>query len=117
ANKEYQAGQQRISDVAGGLGSLSKVLRMVLQSAVLGLGAYLAMQQQATSGIIIASSILVARALAPVELTIANWKGFVSARQSWRRLTELLTLLPAREEPMALAAPRALWRPVPDCVG
>jgi ATP-binding cassette, subfamily C, type I secretion system permease/ATPase len=50
---------------------------------------------------------LTARALAPVELAIANWKGFVAARQSWRRLTELLILLPAREEPMALAAPSA----------
>ena len=51
--------------------------------------------------------ILTARALSPVELAIANWKGFVAARQSWRRLTELLILLPAREEPMALAAPSA----------
>src|SRR5436190_2808876 len=107
ANKEYQAGQQRISDVAGGLGSLSKVLRMVLQSAVLGLGAYLAMQQQATSGIIIASSILVARALAPVELTIANWKGFVAARQSWRRLSDLLGVISQQTSPMILPAAKS----------
>ena len=67
-----------------------RCLRMVLQSAVLGLGAYLVIEQKATAGIIIASSILTARALAPVELAIANWKGFVAARQSWRRLNELL---------------------------
>jgi ATP-binding cassette, subfamily C, type I secretion system permease/ATPase len=107
SNSEYMASQRRATDVAGGLGALSKVLRLALQSAVLGLGGYLAIRQEATAGIIIASSILTARALAPVELAIANWKGFVAARQSWRRLTELLTLLPAREEPMALAAPSA----------
>jgi len=106
-NSEYMASQRRATDVAGGLGALSKVLRPALQSAVLGLGGYLAIRQEATAGVIIASSILTARALAPVELAIANWKGFVAARQSWRRLTELLTLLPAREEPMALAAPSA----------
>jgi len=106
-NSEYMASQRRATDVAGGLGALSKVLRLALQSAVLGLGGYLAIRQEATAGVIIASSILTARALAPVELAIANWKGFVAARQSWRRLTELLTLLPAREEPMALAAPSA----------
>jgi PrtD family type I secretion system ABC transporter len=107
SNGEYMASQRRATDVAGGLGALSKVLRLALQSAVLGLGGYLAIRQEATAGIIIASSILTARALAPVELAIANWKGFVAARQSWRRLTELLILLPAREEPMALAAPSA----------
>ena len=106
-NSEYMASQRRATDVAGGLGALSKVLRLALQSAVLGLGGYLAIRQEATAGVIIASSILTARALAPVELAIANWKGFVAARQSWRRLTQLLTLLPAREEPMALAAPSA----------
>ena len=78
-----------------------------LQSGVLGLGAYLVIQQQATAGIIIASSIIVARALAPVELAIANWKGFVSARQSWRRLSDLLRGLEAGIEPMTLPAPKA----------
>ena len=86
----YMRRQQRAADVAGGFGALSKVSRMVLQSAVLGLGAYLVIEQQATAGIIIASSILTARALAPVELAIANWKGFVAARQSWERLKRAL---------------------------
>ncbi|WP_438883978.1 hypothetical protein, partial [Bacillus cereus group sp. Bc238] len=54
---------------------------------------------------IIASSILTARALAPVEMAIANWKGFVSARQAGRRLNQLLTLLPKEEEPMEHPAP------------
>ena len=83
----------------------SKVLRMMLQSGVLAVGAYLVIYQQATAGIIIAGSILSARALAPVDLAIANWRGFVGARQSWKRLTDLLALLPAQSEPMALQPP------------
>jgi ATP-binding cassette subfamily C protein len=69
---------------------VSEGAAFVLQSGVLGLGAYLVIQQQATAGIIIASSIIVARALAPVELAIANWRGFVAARQSWKRLSDVL---------------------------
>ncbi len=77
ANVKYMDAQQRASDVAGGLGAASRVLRMMLQSGVLAVGAYLVINQEATAGVIIASSILVSRALAPVELAIANWKGFV----------------------------------------
>jgi PrtD family type I secretion system ABC transporter len=105
ANAKYLASQRRASDVAGGFGSASKVLRMMLQSGVLAVGAYLVIYQQATAGIIIAGSILSARALAPVDLAIANWRGFVGARQSWKRLTDLLTLLPAQAAPMALQPP------------
>ena len=93
ANAGYRSASQRAADVGGGLGAASRVLRMMLQSTVLAVGAYLAINQEATAGIIIASSILVSRALAPVELSIANWKGFVAARQSRRRLTDLLKLL------------------------
>ncbi len=85
ANEKYLEGNQRASDVAGGLGAVAKVLRMTLQSAVLAVGAYLVIHQEATAGIIIAGSILSARALAPVDLAIAHWKGFVAARQSWHR--------------------------------
>ncbi len=105
ANQSYRASHQKASDVAGGFGSVSKALRMMLQSAVLGIGAYLVIQQAATAGIIIAAAILVARALAPVDLAIANWKGFVAARQSWKRLTQLLGLLPVHDGPMPLPAP------------
>ncbi|MBW8855968.1 MAG: type I secretion system permease/ATPase, partial [Bradyrhizobium sp.] len=83
ANEKYLDGNQRASDVAGGLGAVAKVLRMMLQSAVLAVGAYLVIHQEATAGIIIAGSILSARALAPVDLAIAHWKSFVAARQSW----------------------------------
>ena len=59
----------------GGLGAISKVLRLMLQSAVLGVGAYLVIHQEASAGIIIAGSILSARALAPVDIAIAHWRG------------------------------------------
>ena len=106
ANAKYMAVQREASDVAGGLGSISKIFRMVLQSGVLAVGAWLVINQQATGGIIIAGSILSARALAPVDLAIANWKSFAAARQSWRRLTRLLAFFPERAAPMALDAPQ-----------
>jgi ATP-binding cassette subfamily C protein len=105
ANAKYQASQRDTTDVGGGIGSISKVLRMMLQSGVLAVGAYLVIYQMATPGIIIAGSILSARALAPVDLAIANWRGFVGARQSWKRLTDLLTMLPSQLAPMALRPP------------
>jgi PrtD family type I secretion system ABC transporter len=105
ANEKYLTGNQRTSDVAGGLGAIAKVMRMTLQSAVLGVGAYLVIHQEATAGVIIAGSILSARALAPVDLAIAHWKGFVAARQSWHRLNRLLGSLPAEGAPTRLQAP------------
>jgi PrtD family type I secretion system ABC transporter len=105
ANQNYLAGNQLTSDVAGGLGAISKVLRMTLQSAVLGVGAYLVIHQEATAGIIIAGSILSARALAPVDLAIANWKSFIAARLSWHRLNKLLVSLPPEGTPTLLQDP------------
>lgn len=104
--RNYLAAHQRAGDITGGLGGLSKALRMMLQSAVLAVGAYLVIKQQATAGIIIAGSILSARALAPVELVIAQWRTFVAARQSWHRLNNLLARLPVDEQPMALPKPK-----------
>lgn len=104
-NARYLAAHERASDVASGLGGASKVFRSILQSLVLAVGAVLVINQESTAGIIIAGSILTARALAPVEMAIANWKGFVAARQSGQRLDQLLQLLPAEEEPLALPAP------------
>ena len=104
-NESYLAGNQRASDVSGGLGAIAKVMRMTLQSAVLAVGAYLVIHQEATAGIIIAGSILSARALAPVDLAIAHWKGFVAARQSWYRLNRLLGSLPVPAAQMLLQNP------------
>jgi ATP-binding cassette subfamily C protein len=107
ANAQYITFQRRTSDVAGGLGAASKILRMLLQSAVLAVGAYLVIEGKATGGIMIAGSILVSRALAPVELAIANWKGFVGARQGWGRLTEILEAMDSEPDRMRLPAPVA----------
>ena len=107
AHASYREAQERASDLAGGFGALSRVLRMMLQSAVLAIGAYLVIFQEATPGIIIASSILTSRALAPIELATANWKGFLSAQQSWRRLSDLFAALPVSQDALELPAPVA----------
>jgi PrtD family type I secretion system ABC transporter len=105
-NDKYLLAQERAADASGGLGALSKVLRFLLQSLVLGVGAWLAILDMATPGVIIAASILTSRALAPIETAIAHWKSFLAARQSWRRLSDLLAALPPDAEPMTLPAPK-----------
>jgi len=106
ANDKYMESNRQMGDVTGGFGAMSRALRMMLQSAVLGIGAYYVIHGQASAGIIIAGSILVSRALAPVDLAIANWRGFVGARQSRQRLVKLLAALPRQEMPMQLPAPK-----------
>ena len=107
SNQRHLAAQQRVADIAGGMSALSRTLRMILQSAVLGIGAWLVINQQATAGIIIASSILTSRALAPVEVALAHWRSFILARQSWRRLNGLLAAVPAEQARMELPRPSA----------
>jgi PrtD family type I secretion system ABC transporter len=107
ANRRYLASQRRAADVAGGLGACSRIVRMMLQSGVLAVGAFLVIHQEATAGLIIASSILVARAVAPMEMVIANWKSFVAARQSLRRLRILCDQHPLEPGRMRLPAPTA----------
>lgn len=107
-NRAYVREQRSASDIASGFGVASKVLRMLLQSGILAVGAWLVINEQATPGIIIAGSILSARALAPVDLAIANWKGFIAARQSRRRLEKTLALLPDGAARMDLPTPHAL---------
>lgn len=106
-SRRYMTDVKRLGDVSGGFGALSKVLRLALQSAVLAIGAYLVIHDQATAGIIIAASILAGRALAPVDLAIAQSKSFLAARQSWERLNTLLFRLPARPAPLSLPNPKA----------
>lgn len=93
-NAEHLAATARASDVAGTLGSIARILRTMLQSGMLGLGAFLVIRGEASGGVMIASSILMGRALAPIDQLIGHWRGFVGARQSWRRLQQLLVLLP-----------------------
>ncbi len=103
--QECLGAQQRMSDIAGGFGNVAKGLRLVLQSAVLGVGAWLVIDQQTTAGAIIAASILTARALAPVDLAISHWKGFVAARQGWQQLREFFEALPEESAKVDLPRP------------
>ncbi|RVG30976.1 type I secretion system permease/ATPase [Sinorhizobium meliloti] len=104
-NTEFRDENRRTSDIGNGYGALSKVFRMALQSGVLAAGAVLVIRGEASPGIIIAGSILTARALAPVELAIGNWRGLVAARQSWQRLKELLKALPEADASLQLPDP------------
>lgn len=106
ANERHLAANERLSDVGGGLSIVSKVFRMLLQSALLGIGAYYTIQGDMSAGAIIAVSIAASRALAPIETAIANWKGFVASRQAADRLNKVFSSLPAEQEPIDLPAPK-----------
>lgn len=96
--------QRRAADQAAFYGSTSKAFRFLLQSAILGLGAYLVIQNQVSGGAMIASSILTSRALAPVDQVVGQWRGFVAARQALKRIGEVLkaTYVPARATDLPL---------------
>lgn len=85
-NERYLAAHQATTDASTTFGTISRVFRMAMQSAILGLGAYLVLIDQASPGVMIASSILMGRALAPIEMAVAHWKGFTATRQAWSRL-------------------------------
>ncbi len=104
-NRQLRIEGGQASDITYIFGTVTKVFRTALQSAVLAAGAVLAIQGEASGGIIIASSILTARAFAPLEMAIANWRGFVAARQSWGRLRTLMELYPEQTARTTLAAP------------
>jgi ATP-binding cassette subfamily C protein len=106
ANAEHLSLQTRTNDISGTFGAISKVLRMVLQSATLGLGAYLTIQGELSAGAIIACSVASARALAPVDQAIGNWKSVVAARTAFQRLKETVIALADLEAPLALPAPK-----------
>lgn len=105
-NGDYIDEQRRTTDTTGGFAAASKIFRQGLQSAVLALGAWLAIYQLASPGAMIAASILTARALAPIEQAIAQWRGFVNVRQARRRLESVLDKFSDNRQPMPLPAPR-----------
>jgi len=109
-NRRYLTNHLQAAKVTGSLGTISKISRMMLQSAVLAVGAILVLRQEASGGIMIASSILVSRSLAPVELAVGQWKAFASARQSWSRLQQLVQLMPAGKREVSLPRPVASLR-------
>ncbi len=105
SNDAYLTANRSAGDVVSGLGNIAKSLRVVLQSAILAVGAWLVIEQEASAGVMIASSIMMGRALAPVDLAISNWKSLVAARQSWARLKELFSRVNADGTSMALPRP------------
>ncbi|WP_442894002.1 type I secretion system permease/ATPase [Bradyrhizobium sp. AZCC 1620] len=106
ANERYLRENIRATDLYANLGSGAKLLRYVLQSGMLGIGAYLVVADKASGGIMIASSIMMGRALAPVEIALGNWKQLVTARQGLVRLRDIckVTAKPAAP-PVALPRP------------
>lgn len=102
--------QSEASDQAGVFTSFSKVFRLVMQSLTLGAGAWLVIHQEITPGLMIAGSILLGRALAPIDLLIGSWKGFVTARTQYERLNKLLDQIPPDAERMSLPAPKGAIR-------
>ncbi|NWJ25511.1 type I secretion system permease/ATPase [Rhizobium sp. RM] len=107
ASDRYFASQIKTANIVSLLTTSSRIARMMLQSGVLAVGAFLVIREEATGGIIIASSILVSRALAPVELSIGQWRSFAAARQSWSRLAALLAATPQMDRAVKLPAPKA----------
>lgn len=112
----YQAREKALlqsldaGDHLGRFSTLSKSLRMFLQSAMLGLGAYLAIKGEVSPGAMIAGSILLGRALAPVDLVIAQWQMVQQGRSGWKRLAILLSKVPPEQPRMALPRPAANLR-------
>lgn len=98
--------QSQASDRASVLTNTSKTLRVMFQSLILGLGGYLAVMNEITPGMMIAGSIILGRALAPLDLMIGSWKGFSAARSSYGRLNELFEAYPVKDETMALPSPQ-----------
>jgi len=98
------------SEKAGLITALSKTYRLTMQSLVLGLGAWLAIEKQITPGLMIGGSILLGRALAPIDLMIGSWKQFLTARTAYERLNTLLAQFPTETERMPLPAPKGALR-------
>lgn len=98
--------QSVASDNGGVVTSLSKTFRVMVQSLILGLGAYLAVNHEISPGLVIAGSVLLGRALAPIDLIIGSWKGFIAARGQYARLNEILDKLQSEPVRMPLPAPQ-----------
>ncbi len=104
-NDEYVDEQRRTGDATSGFAAASKIFRLALQSAVLALGAWLAIYQLTSPGAMVAASTLTSRALAPIEQAVAHWRGFINARQARRRLESVLEKFSDDHGPMPLPAP------------
>ncbi|MBD8825232.1 type I secretion system permease/ATPase [Pseudomonas sp. CFBP 13602] len=98
--------QSEASDKGGTITSISKTFRNWAQSIMLGIGAYLVITHQVTPGLMMAGSLLLGRALSPIDQMIGSWKGFIAAKVQYGRLSDVLNKLNAEPERMPLPAPQ-----------
>lgn len=98
----------KASDQAGGATSAGRTFRLFLQSGMLALGAYLVLQGEITAGAMIAGSIMLGRALAPVEMAVNNWGLVQRAAKGWTALSDLLSQVAAEPQRTALPTPKAI---------
>ncbi len=108
SNQDYQEAsyEQAMASSAGGrLSAISKTFRLISQSLLLGLGAYLVLVQAISPGMMIAGSLLLGRALAPIDLMVGNWRGFIDAGGQFSRIRQILKMQPEEREKLALPAP------------
>ena len=106
ANDRHLELQTRTTDISGTYSAISRVLRMLLQSSILGLAAFLTIMGELSAGAIIAATIAAARAMAPIDLAIGNAKNMESARTAWKRLRKTIDVLEGEPKPMSLPAPK-----------
>ncbi|HEY7806445.1 MAG TPA: type I secretion system permease/ATPase [Croceibacterium sp.] len=119
-DEEFLAEQGGLSRIVARFGGAGRMFRILLQSLILSVGAALVVQGKATAGITLAASILSGRALAPVDMAIANWRGLVAARSGWSRIVDVMQKLPppaprdiALPPPKGAVEVRDLWVAAP----
>ncbi|WP_371398062.1 type I secretion system permease/ATPase [Fretibacter rubidus] len=105
-NQQGAVDAQRAGDRAANASSLTKALRMMVQSGILGLGGYLAVKQVVTPGTMIAGSIILGRALAPVQMSIGQWRSFNAAREAYARLNAFYKMVPDNTDSLSLPEPK-----------
>lgn len=104
-NQQGAADAQLAGDRAANAASATKAFRMIVQSGILGLGGYLAVKQVVTPGAMIAGSIILGRALAPVQMSIGQWRSFNAAREAYQRLNAFYDLVPEDSDNLRLPEP------------
>jgi ATP-binding cassette subfamily C protein len=107
ARNQALDGQMQVTGITGCFTSVSKTIRLFLQSAMLGMGAYLVLLNEMTAGAMIAGTILLGRALAPIDVTLNQWSLVQRAVKGWQNLRELLGAVPTEEEKTLLPIPKA----------
>ena len=107
-HREVLGLQARASDRAGAIIAFTKFFRMFLQMAILGTGAYLAIEHEISAGMMIAASVIIGRSLQPIEIVVGNWKSFLYAREAFGRIKLLYLAVGLEPERMPLPPPKGI---------